>query len=71
MDLHSVVALRLGPTLGVLVCCYSVYVGDVLDLLVVVATNCNNLYVLEPSHCACSGLTVLGSVMYHVIMYPW
>lgn len=48
MDVHSVVALRLIPALGVLLCCYLVYVGDVLDLLVVVATNCNSLYVLEP-----------------------
>ncbi|KAM3311455.1 hypothetical protein ACQJBY_031863 [Aegilops geniculata] len=28
------------------------------DLLVVLATNCNSLYVLEPCQCACSGLSV-------------
>lgn len=58
VDVHSVVALRLVPALGVLLCCYSVYVGDALDLLVAVATNCNSLYVLGALSVPCSGLLV-------------
>jgi hypothetical protein len=47
MGVHSV-ALRLGPALGVFMC-YVVYVYDILDFPLVLATNCNSLYLFEPS----------------------